>query len=70
MTECKHCGMLHQGTCPRISAIDYYPNGSIKRIEYFENKPLENIPITSVFSPQYTVLPNTSVIIGDSCLPR
>jgi len=31
---CGHCGMYHGSVCPRIKAIEYYPNGTIKRIEY------------------------------------
>jgi hypothetical protein len=35
--------MYHQGTWPRIKAIDYYHDGSVKRIEYFDNKPLATV---------------------------
>jgi hypothetical protein len=31
---CSDCGCWHQGQCPRIKAIEYYQNGTIKRIEY------------------------------------
>ena len=34
---CRHCGALighGKGQCPKIAAIDYYPNGTIKRVEY------------------------------------
>jgi hypothetical protein len=37
---CPHCGMGHTGTCPRIKAIDYYPDGTTKRVEYHEPKPV------------------------------
>ena len=32
---CDYCGTIHvgPGICPRISAIEYHPTGSIKRIE-------------------------------------
>lgn len=33
MRECPHCGMVHRETCHRIRAIEYYPNGTVKRIE-------------------------------------
>lgn len=33
---CGHCGMWHGPVCPRIKAVDYYPDGSIKRVEYRE----------------------------------
>lgn len=31
---CGHCGVSHVGMCPFIKSIEYYPNGTIKRIEY------------------------------------
>lgn len=33
---CPHCGGMHfnGSTCPRISAIEYWPDGTIKRVEY------------------------------------
>jgi DNA-binding CsgD family transcriptional regulator len=31
---CPHCGLIHATTCPRIKAIDYREDGSIKRIEF------------------------------------
>lgn len=38
---CGHCGMIHQGQCPRIKAIEYYPDGiSVKRVEYHESRPI------------------------------
>jgi hypothetical protein len=31
--SCRYCGAWHTGTCPRIEEIDYYPDGSIKRVK-------------------------------------
>ena len=43
-TPCSHCGYFHMGPCPRIKSIEYFPNGTIKRIDYHESKTgLENI---------------------------
>jgi hypothetical protein len=33
-TFCYHCGNYHGPACPRIRAIEYYPNGTVKRVEY------------------------------------
>lgn len=38
---CQHCSgpfqiVLHSGPCPRIKAIEYHPNGAVKRIEFKE----------------------------------
>jgi hypothetical protein len=32
--QCGWCGMIHGPTCPRIKAIEYYPNGTVKRVEF------------------------------------
>ena len=49
---CGHCGMIHQGQCPRIKAIEYYPDGiSIKRVEYHESKPIVGIDLNPMFGP-------------------
>lgn len=39
MSFCETCGIDHPGQCPRIKAIEYHENGTIKRIEYFEERP-------------------------------
>ena len=33
---CLHCGMWHTGPCPRIKSIEYFPNGTVKRVEYHD----------------------------------
>ena len=36
MTKCKKCGFHHFGiSCPDIQEINYYADGSIKRITYY-----------------------------------
>jgi len=31
---CCHCGKHHDGACPRIKSVEYYPTGQIKRVQY------------------------------------
>lgn len=37
---CPHCSnppshyVYHDGKCPKVKSIEYYPNGTIKRIEF------------------------------------
>lgn len=31
---CPHCGLYHGPACPRIAEIEYYENGTIKRVRY------------------------------------
>ncbi len=39
MQNCQHCGGNHNGsTCWRIKSIEYNDNGTIKRIEYQDDK--------------------------------
>lgn len=38
-TSCEHCGLLHNGTCPRIKRITYYENGMRREIEYWPTTP-------------------------------
>ena len=32
--KCQHCGLLHGLRCPEVKAIEYFPGGTIKRVEY------------------------------------
>lgn len=37
---CQHCGTGHTGPCMRIKAIEYHPDGTVKRIEYHAPQPV------------------------------
>lgn len=32
--KCPHCDCYHNGACPEVRAIEYYPNGKVKRVEF------------------------------------
>lgn len=54
---CMHCGSLtpHTGQCPKIKAVEYYENGTVKRVEYFtatELLGLPSIPVMPVGEPR------------------
>ena len=36
MEKCGHCGFIgkHPSICPTIKAIEYFPDGTVKRVEY------------------------------------
>lgn len=37
---CEWCGAIHAGRkCPMVRAIEYHPDGSIKRVEFHEPTP-------------------------------
>ena len=43
LRPCGHCGWQHSHVCPRIKAIEYYQDGTTKRVEYHQ-------PVTPVVS--------------------
>ena len=34
MEKCPHCGLIHGPRCPSVKAIEYFPDGTVKRVEY------------------------------------
>lgn len=37
---CPYCGAIHLRTvCPLVKAIEYHPNGTVKRVEFKEASP-------------------------------
>lgn len=39
MNPCKWCGRLHLEVCPRVKAIEYHENGTVKRVEFHDSRP-------------------------------
>lgn len=35
---CPFCQQYHTANCPKVKALEYWPNGTLKRIEYHECK--------------------------------
>lgn len=33
--KCTWCGMFHEGVCPKARRIEYYPDGTIKSVEFW-----------------------------------
>ena len=29
---CPYCGAYHEGMCPRVEELEYYPDGTLKRV--------------------------------------
>ena len=36
--SCSHCGSMHAGQCPKVKAVEYHLDGTVKRVEYHETK--------------------------------
>lgn len=49
---CQHCGLHHSAPCPRIKAVEYYPDGTVKRVEYIEPQPTVTFSARSPFSDE------------------
>lgn len=32
--KCRYCGNYHGPLCPDVKAIEYHPNGTVKRVEF------------------------------------
>lgn len=43
--ECVHCAGWHGGVCPNIKAIEYYPDGSVRKVEYHDHS--QPLPATT-----------------------
>lgn len=37
---CKYCGASHGVRCPSIAAIEYHPDGTVRRVEFVQPQPL------------------------------
>ena len=57
---CAYCGMIHTGVCPRVKAIEYYPDGIVKRVEFVDSESSPSSP--PGFTP--TVFPWTTTAWG------
>jgi hypothetical protein len=59
MSTCPHCGGWHNGACPQVRAIEYWPNGSVKRVEYERGQ--GGVPVQQVgrqpLPDDYTIKP-------------
>lgn len=66
LQPCRYCGesVFHTGICPRIKAIEYHPDGSIKRVEFLENLPA-GIHVTPLPPPPWDVTSSTRPIAED-----
>lgn len=53
--QCGHCGLWHSGPCSRLKRIEYYPNGTIKAIEYHDG--YSPLPMQPPMMPTLPTLP-------------
>lgn len=53
---CNYCGSNHEGKCPMVKAIEYYQDGTVKRVEFITSK--DHHPI------QFGQLPSSTLTWG------
>lgn len=69
MNTCPHCGMIHQATCPRIKAIEYNQDGTVKRVEFHAPQPVAGLTIPMQDFPFRSTVSNTydSSALSNDC---
>ena len=75
--SCRYCGAIHGGVqCSRISAIEYFPDGTVKRIEFHNPNPPVQLtfpqlnPIGPIVYQTTSVTPNIDrALLGLQCGP-
>ncbi len=63
--DCPHCGGWHTNKrCPEVRAIEYHPDGSIKRVEYVGEVELQPVvpKEDQVFNPWEYLFPAGNII--------
>ena len=60
--SCRWCGMTHGPRCPSVKALEYHPDGTVKRVEFFAPNDYPPIQINSPLPPFVPNIfhPNTS----------
>jgi hypothetical protein len=41
--QCGYCGMVHGFRCPSVHAVEYYPDGTVKRVEFVKSQPIAGL---------------------------
>lgn len=49
-TPCRYCGTYHGVRCPSVAAIEYHPDGTVRRVEFVQ-------PLAAVVGPGSQILP-------------
>lgn len=56
ITNCQFCGNDHGVQCPTVKAIEYFPNGKVKRVEFKSAAdyawPMPTMPTSPPYPPQ------------------
>ena len=39
--KCIFCRGMHMGRCPIVKSVEYFPNGTVKKVEYITGDKIE-----------------------------
>ena len=55
--SCQWCGMIHAstGVCPMVKALEYYPDGTLKRVEFKPDPPYPHFIPMGPWVPDFTI---------------
>lgn len=72
--KCQYCGaMQHQGTCPTVKAIEYHPDGTVKRVEFKTQTDFHAFPPIDYNNPKLTAAAQvdfSTMKVGTTWPPR
>lgn len=60
-TPCPYCGISgHTGRCPEVKSMEYHPDGTVKRVEFFSptDKYVPLMPVYPSYPPQWPYYPS------------
>lgn len=49
INKCSWCGLWHTGMCTKVEEIEYYQDGTVKRVKLKTIRPIKNAHSTSGF---------------------
>jgi hypothetical protein len=66
---CRYCGNHHGPRCPDVKAIEYHPDGTVKRVEYITAADYAPLPVWPSAAPLGPNLPWTWTCHNDGAVP-
>lgn len=64
LKKCRWCDNYHTAICPSVKAIEYYPDGTVKRVEFKESSVFVQQPAVPA-GPHYPPIQIPNVLPAD-----
>lgn len=42
LAQCQWCGIWHGPRCPQVQAVEYHPDGTVRRVEFIKPEPIDS----------------------------